>query len=37
MGRAGRAEMARTHSPAVHLARLEDVYHEAGASLEVTA
>jgi glycosyltransferase involved in cell wall biosynthesis len=37
MGRAGRAEMARTHAPAVHLARLDDVYHEAGASLEVTA
>jgi glycosyltransferase involved in cell wall biosynthesis len=35
MGRAGRAEVAWSHSPEVHLERLDEVYREAGASLEV--
>jgi glycosyltransferase involved in cell wall biosynthesis len=36
MGRAGRAEVAWGHSPEVHLERLEDIYQEAAAPLEVT-
>jgi glycosyltransferase involved in cell wall biosynthesis len=35
MGRAGRAEVAWTHRPELHLERLDDVYGEAGAPLEV--
>jgi glycosyltransferase involved in cell wall biosynthesis len=35
LGRAARAEVACSHHPDVHLERLHDVYHEAGAALEV--
>lgn len=37
MGRAARAEVASGHSPRVHLGRLEEIYHEAGSPLQVTA
>ena len=36
MGQAGRAEVAWSHSPELHLERLGDIYREAGAPLEVT-
>jgi glycosyltransferase involved in cell wall biosynthesis len=36
MGRAGRAEIAWGHSPEIHLERLEEIYAEAGAPLQVT-
>jgi glycosyltransferase involved in cell wall biosynthesis len=37
MGRAARAQVALTHDPGRHLERLEEIYGEAGAPLEVTA
>jgi len=37
LGRAARAEVARSHNPAGHLERLDAVYGEAGAALEARA